>query len=412
MKTLILTGCDAGMDSIGTLTAANHRAYAQRHGYQFERVTQYEPGSHPSWQKLRLLAERLPKFDRVMWLDADTVVTNPSVTVADIAQDRHGLIVSTDWTYPAAEHAIKHFSMGNFIFTNCEGSFEILRLASLRREWANAKLWEQQAVQEEYLANEGIRAHVHVLPRRALNSVPATPTTTGPEPWEAGDFLCHMTYLGNDERERVFWDFDRAGLRYSATQVPDWHEPIMCADVRHIALMEQILTRIPFARALEVGVWRGASSSAFMAGLDRGTLGHYTACDVGIQDEFLKVVNGRERVTIRQMASDELLAGHDRWDVIFLDGDHSLPTGRSEVRHMIRRQPRMIFAHDVSADIVGFAHCEGPAHIYKELLLDGWLIIVDNAKRPGEKTERGFMVATKDSTLYREALRCFAMVCY
>lgn len=403
MKTLVLTGADAAMAAVADLTSANHRAYALRHGYEFERVTEYPTGCHPSWHKLELIRDRLPKYERILWLDADSVVTNPTVKIEDIAGEFMGLTVSKDWTYPSPEDEIKHFSLGNFIFANCQQSAEVLRLASLRTEWMNQPLWEQQAIQEEYRANPEIRDSVQILPRHRLNSVPATRDTTGPEPWRPGDFLCHMTYLPNETRVAMFPEFDRSQFM---PDLPTWHETGMCADARHIACLREICRGWPWKHALEVGVWTGCSTVAFLGSIDT-----FTACDVGWTEEFRKVIHGR-KVRLAQRRSVEVLAGKEDYELIFLDGDHSLETGREEAAHILRRQPRCVVAHDINSANVGFGNCEGPAYLMDELRADGWQILTDMKDRPGEMTKRGFMAATKDPQIVTVLERAFALTCY
>lgn len=407
MKTLVLTGADSAMASIADLTSANHQAYALRHGYDFERVTEYPADCHPSWHKLAMLSERLLKYDAILWLDADTVITSPTVPVRFLVGGA-GLTVSKDWTCPMPEDEIKHFSLGNFIFTNCPGSFEIIERASLRTEWMNVGLWEQQAIQEEYRANPEIRQHVHILPRRRLNSVPQTRDTAGPEPWLPGDFLCHMTYLPNDIRVKMFPYFDVSSFRLG---IPLWHETGMCADARHIACLREICLGADWKHALEVGVWTGCSTVAFLDGLGAGSIDTFSACDVGWTEEYRTVARGYD-VTLENRRSTEVLSGPAEYDLIFLDGDHSLATGQEEAREILRRQPRCVVAHDVDSAAVGFGNCEGPAHLLSELVRDGWAIVMDKKDRPGEMTKRGFVAATKDPALIPVLERAFALTCY
>ena len=407
MKILVLTGADAAMARVADLTSANHRAYATRHGYDFERVTEYPTDCHPSWHKLALIKARLPHYEGILWLDADSVITNPAIRVQSLARGP-GLTVSRDWTHPNPEDEVKHFSLGNFIFTNCPGSFEVLEKASLRTEWMNQPLWEQQAIQEEYRANPDIRQHIHICPRRTLNAVPALPETTGPEPWEPGDFLCHLTFQPNEKRVELFPFYDSVSMNVG---LPAWHETGMCMDARHVACLREICLGHEWERALEVGVWTGCSTVAFLDGLESGAINAFAACDVGWTDEFLKVTSGRNITYLRQPSVDVL--GADReYDLVFLDGDHSLQTGIDEARHIIRRQPRCVVAHDVNSSAVGFENCEGPAHLLAELQRDGWTCIVDQKDRPGEMTKRGFMAATKDAEVEKAIRRAFSLTCY
>jgi hypothetical protein len=53
-KILVLTGFDDGMIDIGSLTMANQRSYACRHGYDFEVIREYRKESHCGWMLTRL----------------------------------------------------------------------------------------------------------------------------------------------------------------------------------------------------------------------------------------------------------------------------------------------------------------------------------------------------------------------
>jgi hypothetical protein len=106
------------------------------------------------------------------------------------------------------------------------------------------------------------------------------------------------------------------------------------------------------------------------------------------------------------------LAGPVDYDLIFVDGDHSLETGREEAKEILRRQPRCVLSHDVNATAVGFGNCEGPAHLMDELRHDGWQILTDMKDRPGEMTKRGFLAATKDPEIVKVLERAFALTCY
>ena len=412
--TLLLTGCDNAMNDVAAVTHDNHRSYAARHGYDFRRMMQedYLPGSHPSWQKLRFLQEFLPKYKRILWIDADAIITNPEFSIDTIDEGRpESLFVSTDWTHPMPEDEIKHFSLGNFIAKSTPEMFDIINLALRRTEWANRGLWEQQAIQEEYRANPGIRQHVRILPRRKLNAVPATPRTTGPEPWQPGDFLCHATYIPFEERIAILQERAVEAFQSIVPLIPDWHETVMCMDKRHIACLYEILRLTRPKNCLEIGVWQGAATAAFMQALDRKEISAYTACDVGIQDQFREVVGSRD-VSIRNTSSEQVLGEYGiNFDLIFCDGDHGLETCQMETREVLRLQPRIVLSHDTSAYDCGWYCCPGPKYMRDTLKAEGWLVIEDNKdRRHIEQTRRGFMAATKDQATFELLQKAFQIV--
>jgi hypothetical protein len=309
------------------------------------------------------------------------------------------------------EDEIKHFSLGNFIAKSTPEMFDIINLALRRTEWANRALWEQQAIQEEYRANPDMREHVAILPRRALNAVPATPKTTGPEPWQPGDFLCHATFIPFEERIAILQERAVEVFQSIVPLIPDWHETVMCMDKRHIACLYEILRLTRPQNCLEIGVWQGAATAAFMQALDRLDIETYTACDVGIQDRFREVIGHRKNMTVCNTTSEIVLRHANDFDLIFCDGDHGLETCQMETKEVLRLQPRIVLSHDTSAYDCGWHCCPGPKYMRDTLKAEGWLVIEDNKdRRPVEQTRRGFMAATKDQATFELLQKAFQIV--
>ncbi len=197
MKRLVLTGYDDRMAKVGLRTSASMRAYCGRHGLQFECVRSFAAGSHPSWQKLQLLLDRLPEFHEILWLDADTLITNQETNIfANCSTLPWPLIVSRDWGEASPAKWPTHFSMGNFLVRRA--AIEMLAVAQGREEWKNQMFWEQSAIQA-LAAEDPKKWRVMVLRRRALNAVPLE-LRPAPDPWQPGDFLAHLTSESNDAR--------------------------------------------------------------------------------------------------------------------------------------------------------------------------------------------------------------------
>ena len=207
MKVLLLTGYDDGLREIGDITSRVTADYATKHGIDFLRVRQYDCNLHPSWQKSEHVARQLKAgYDRVIWLDADTVITNFDVDPVERGWNAP-VNVSMDWGSDATE--LHHFSMGNFVANaDCRGLWEGLwcvELPKLVFEWGTTPLWEQDACRQlaRYTA-EG-RLTFCTYPRRTFNAVHADLAPSAPEPWQPGDWLCHLTgeEITNEKRMKV-----------------------------------------------------------------------------------------------------------------------------------------------------------------------------------------------------------------
>ena len=204
-KYILLTGYDDAMAYIGHLTSPLMLAYASRYGMDFKCTRNYEKDSHPSWQKVNQILLALSHgYTAVLWLDADTVITN--FALAPWKKCASGMHVSQDWGSNAGE--THHFSLGNLVAHHDTIPLweEVLKRT---KKWANAPLWEQSCLQELYIEQDWVREKITVLPRRCYNAVPrisSTATVIAKEPWLRGDWLCHLTNLYPQQRIKAFYD--------------------------------------------------------------------------------------------------------------------------------------------------------------------------------------------------------------
>lgn len=199
MDVLILTGYDDAFAGIGDVTTPAKRAYAERHGYTFKCVRDYPTGVHPSWHKLQMLKDRIDSHDAIVWLDADSVITNPDINVMDLAAPTI-LTASQDWCAPLDEFPAdaKGINFGNFILRNTPRTRTWLSEAAKHTQFASRSTccWEQDAVLKCMRELHWFNAEVTRLPRRALNAVHPEcelPSIKAPDPWQPGDFLIHLT---------------------------------------------------------------------------------------------------------------------------------------------------------------------------------------------------------------------------
>jgi hypothetical protein len=210
MKVLLLTGYDDNMTHVGDCTSRVMGQYASKHGIDFLRIRQYSKHTHPSWQKALHVGRQLSSgYDRVIWLDADTLITNSEISPFEI-ESIAPIEVSKDWGLDAMEP--HHFNMGNF-FANRDPN-ELWAhiwnryLPQKEEEWGNKELWEQSALQGLYQTLRTPEDIFSICPTRRFNAVHAALAPSAPDPWQEGDWLCHLTgeEITTEKRLKVMGD--------------------------------------------------------------------------------------------------------------------------------------------------------------------------------------------------------------
>lgn len=185
-----------------------------------------------------------------------------------------------------------------------------------------------------------------------------------------------------------------------------WQKPGWSVDLRHIYWLYDVLASGGVETALEIGCLHGATSMAFVEALNAGALRRATFCDVKVLPSLRKTLSrsiAPSRMRIFEGISVDLLDEGGAFDLVFIDGDHSLETVSAELERILKLPPRCIVAHDTTAAAAGFSNCEGPAYLKHQLQVLGWLCLEDAMPRSGELTHRGMFFATTDPALYEIA---------
>lgn len=411
-KVLILSGFDDNMAEVGIRCTATHRAYAAHWGCDHEVVRDYPKDCHPSWWKLQLIRDRITSYDAVVWLDADSIITNMGVSLMEwpyMANRGKVMVISVDWCAPIdAEQNLEGFtgvSCGNFIIRNVEGTERFLSTwAEHAERWKNAPMWEQDGLRSALRSDKWMRDQTKVLHRNLLNAVHASCVNrdfpdAAPYSWRSIDLLCHLT---NVDRSWLINSLNSAAVYMETDWIPEWHDPGGSTDKRHIWWLLEVIKATEVKRTLEIGVLDGCASSAFV---NEGA----EFCDISWNAKARIICNGKIQ---HQRKGVDVLRSEEHYDLVFVDGSHELKDVEEEVNALLAKPPKIIVAHDVNSTAAGFPHCEGAHYLMERLQQEGWIITIDAKKRPNEKTERGMLMATKDSDLHEIIRRCLTMTCW
>jgi hypothetical protein len=186
--------------------------------------------------------------------------------------------------------------------------------------------------------------------------------------------------------------------------------PEVAMDKRHVYLLRDILD-FGFKSTLELGSFNGASSTAFIEAVNAGKVERATFCECTPTHSLRSVIGNcrhPERVRLTTKPSWDVLASQDDFDLILVDANHDLESVTRELKHLVRRRPLCLVAHDTNATACGFPSCEGALKLAREFdSMSGYACLEDCKLRDGELTHRGFFLATSDPKLFDHAMQAF-----
>lgn len=225
-KTLLITGSDPDMSVISDLTLDTKINFVKKHNYDilvkrdWSDMSKYHFIEHENsssrkdksyldvlgFLRVLLAFEMLKDYNNVIWIDADTLITNSDYTIQDFVTDDHCLFVSYDWSWTGS------FSTGNFIVKRHKDTQKLYEaFIETSKMFLNHSHKEQITLNHIYNNNEHLRNVIKILPWKYLNSVPEciqeTKTWQGRdkvlEPWTEDSFLAHLTGITGEERIEI-----------------------------------------------------------------------------------------------------------------------------------------------------------------------------------------------------------------
>ena len=196
-KTLIVTGCHKSYKTIYDLTIKSKRDWTDKWGYELLE-SKFEDGLHLGWTRLHLAIDMraTDRWDRVIWLDADTIITNPRLPAPSTDHTAH-ISVSRDWhdNDPDDPDPKIPVSCGNFIVNRVDSHLQFV----LEKEKRKAK--HEQEVIRLLVNNPVPYVEIQVLPWYDLNPVPLELRPNHNRSiWNPNHLLAHCTADCMDDR--------------------------------------------------------------------------------------------------------------------------------------------------------------------------------------------------------------------
>jgi hypothetical protein len=140
-KAIVSLGCGP-QALLLRLAACSFRPYAARHGYALELRTEVLDRSRPApWSKVVLLRELARRYELLLWLDADLVIVDRSLDIAEELEEGRFLYL--------AEHATKEGRMPNsgvMLLRGGEPTIEFLEEVYAQEDLVEHRWWENAAI--------------------------------------------------------------------------------------------------------------------------------------------------------------------------------------------------------------------------------------------------------------------------
>ena len=201
----IITASTKEIRDISSQCVLSKIAYARRWGADLISYidADFQWDGHPSFQKLQFIRRNLIWKRPVLWLDADSHITNLEISPESFWPDGNAVMTASR-DYGGFERGPdKSWSAGNCFWL--PDALPWINEALTRTEYAWAGLWDQDALQSTQPAGA-----VDIRPPREMNAV--HPNFGLEASWQPGDFLIHFTGVSLDQRADVAREFINARI--------------------------------------------------------------------------------------------------------------------------------------------------------------------------------------------------------
>lgn len=219
-KVLVLTGSDSKMYEVLDLTIKSKKNYSKEHNYDLiiKRDFKHEMDKYKlgiGFARVICAFNYLNEYDTVMWVDADSIITNNKYPIEYFINDKQCFYASYDWhANSVGKSALNKFSSGNFIIVktpNTKKFFNEFMKLSQNPKFKIDSLAEQGVL--NYMKENNIMSDdICILEHKFLNSVPKFMIISNiwvkriemlEGIWDENCFLAHLTGCNNSDRIKI-----------------------------------------------------------------------------------------------------------------------------------------------------------------------------------------------------------------
>jgi hypothetical protein len=223
-RVLIITGytddfrsgesiADNTMADLVDYTLPSKERYARKHGYDLLSVRSLGSDVHGlfgsqeiGFQRVLRTFEMLISYNTVMWLDADSIITNDNYRIEDFIGDADKTFyASYDW------HGYNNFSCGNFIINKTQNIQKLINAFYSIGTSITGPAREEQTTLNVIHMQTDLKDEFKILEHKFLSSIPTQEMYGNrwvpPVPifgnWNEGCFLAHLTGPSNKDRIEI-----------------------------------------------------------------------------------------------------------------------------------------------------------------------------------------------------------------
>lgn len=151
-------------DTIGKMleiTLPNKEEFCSRHGYSLH-FEEWDGGIFPGFYRLPVLIHLLKcgYYDFIFWLGSDALITNLTLKLEDLVDDRYGIIMATDFT---------QIQMDSFLIQPKHGTIELLEKVWSHRDNPIGP-WYEQSTLDALIQQPPFKGIVKIVPQRRMNA--------------------------------------------------------------------------------------------------------------------------------------------------------------------------------------------------------------------------------------------------
>lgn len=179
----IVTFYDCRCAHYARLSDKSKQKYCDKYGYKyFLHTERMSPQfNHPTWEKMKIMLSHFDGFDYVMWMDADSIISNMDFNVSELFNDKV-IYMSKDINgYNAGIFAVKVCNVGKSFLEEVDSSYTVFK---------NIRFKEQACMSR--LMDTKYKQYVCQVPAKKWNCYDDVYMRKIDNIFEDGDFILHL----------------------------------------------------------------------------------------------------------------------------------------------------------------------------------------------------------------------------